>query len=227
MMKLSIIIPVYNEEKTVKNLIERVKNLKLRQKKEILVVDDGSKDHSFEIIKGIRGIKYFKHNKNFGKGAAVKTALKHSTGDIIIIQDADLELNPEEIKKLILPIESNKAKVVYGSRLLNKKHVEHSFFYYFGGKLVTLCTNFLYKTRITDEPCGYKAFKSEIIKSIKINENRFEFEPEITAKISKKGLKIYEIGVSYHPRSRKEGKKLNLKDGIKAIITLIKYRFKD
>ena len=224
-MKVSIIIPVYNEEKTIKKVINKVKKLKLPVKKEIIVVDDGSSDKSFNIINDINGIKKLRHHKNMGKGAAVKTGISNSTGDIIIIQDADLELNPDEIINLLIPIMKNKTDVVYGSRLLGKKNVEHSFFYYFGGRLVTFFTNLLYGTKLTDEPCGYKMFKTKILKRIKINENGFGFEPEITAKIAKKRIKIYEAPVSYKPRNKKEGKKLNWKDGIKAVWILFKYRF--
>jgi glycosyltransferase involved in cell wall biosynthesis len=225
-MKLSIIIPFYNEEKTVREIIEKVKHLKLPITREIIVVDDGSKDNSFEQVRNIKGIKLLRHEKNLGKGAAVRTALKHATGDIVIIQDADLELNPEEIINLIKPLIERKADVVYGSRLLSEKKVEHSFFYYLGGRFVTFFTNLLYGTKLTDEPCGYKAFKTDILRKIGINENRFEFEPEITAKIAKIKVKITEMPVSYHPRTKKQGKKINWKDGIRAILTLIKYRFK-
>jgi len=224
-MKLSIIIPVYNEEKTVEAIIKKVKKLELPVQKEIIVVDDGSSDKSFDIIKKIRGIKILRHKINLGKGAAVKTGIANSTGEILIIQDADLELNPQEINKLLHPIIEKDANVVYGSRLLGKKDAEHSFFYYFGGKLVTFITNALYGTRLTDEPCGYKMFRANILKAIKINENDFGFEPEITAKISKKGIRIIELPVSYHPRKKKEGKKLGWKDGIKAIWILLKYKF--
>jgi len=223
-MKLSIIIPVYNEDGTVNKIIEKVKKLKLSIKKEIIVIDDGSTDKSFEIIKNTSGIKIIRHKKNKGKGATIRTALKYLTGDIMIIQDADLELNPEEIINVINPIIKGKAKVVYGSRNIHKIKEGRQLRFYIGGLLVTWVTNLLYKTKLTDEPCGYKAFKTEIIRELEINSDGFEWEPEITAKIAKKGIKIYEVPVSYVPR--REGKKINWKDGIKALWTLIYWRFK-
>ncbi|MDP3881841.1 MAG: glycosyltransferase family 2 protein [Nanoarchaeota archaeon] len=224
-MKLSIIIPVYNEEKTVRIIIQKVKDLKIPIKKEIIVVDDGSKDKSWQEIQSIIGIKKIKHPKNMGKGAAVKSAIKESTGDIIIIQDADLELDPIQIPDLINPILEGKSEVVYGSRNAYRKDKGRSLLFYLGGHFITFITNILFGTRLTDEPCGYKAFRSNIIKNIKINNNRFEWEPEVTAKIARKGIKIEEVPVKVQSRSIKEGKKLRRIDGIKALLTLIKYRF--
>nr|QBM01222.1 UDP-N-acetylglucosamine--dolichyl-phosphate N-acetylglucosaminyltransferase [uncultured archaeon] len=225
--KLSIAIPVYNERKTVGEVIEKVKSIKLPIGKEIIVVDDGSNDGSFEIIKKIKGIEILRHATNQGKGAAIKTALKYSTGDIFIVQDADLELNPQEISKIIKPILENKAEVVYGSRNPDIGKIDRHPLFYFGGILITKITNLLYKTKLTDEPCGYKAFKMSIIKKIEIKENRFGWEPEITAKISKKKIKICEVFINSKSRSAKEGKKLRASDGLEAIWLLIKYKFKD
>lgn len=227
-MKLSIIIPAYNEEKTVRLVVEKVKKLKLPNniKKEILVVDDGSKDKTFERVKKVKGIILLRHEKNKGKGAAVRTAINKSTGNIIIIQDADLELDPREIPHIIEPIANGNAEVVYGSRNLDKLRGERSPIFYFGGKFVTFLTNFLYGTKITDEPCGYKAFKGDVIKNITIDNNRFEWEPEVTAKIARKGIKISEVPIKSKARSIKQGKKLRRMDGLKAIWTLIKYRFR-
>lgn len=224
---ISIIIPCYNEEKTIGIVADRVKKLKLPMEKEIIIVDDGSRDKSFEIMKKIPGIRVIRHEKNKGKGAAVKTGLKHCRGEIVIVQDADLELNPEEISKVIGPIVRKKAEVVYGSRNLYKQKGKKSPLFYLGGRFITIMTNLLYKTKLTDEPCGYKAFRTEILKSIKINGNRFEWEPEVTAKIAKKGIKIHEVPVHAVSRSMKEGKKLRRIDGLKALWTLIKYRFRD
>ena len=226
-MRLSIIIPVYNEEKTVGVIINKVKNLELPIEKEIIVVDDGSKDKSYEIAKKIKGIRLLRHEKNKGKGAAVKTGLKNARGDIVIIQDADLELDPEQIPKIIQPIIEKKADVVYGSRELEGDGKKRSPLFYFGGKFVTFLTNLLYKTRLTDEPCGYKAFRTEILKSIKIDSDRFEWEPEVTAKIAKRKIMIYEVPVSSTSRSTEEGKKLKRRDGLKAVLTLLKYKFVD
>ena len=221
-MKISVIIPNYNEEKTIKEIIERVK--KLRINKEIIVVDDGSTDKSLKIIKEINGIKFYHHKKNMGKGAAIRTGIKNATGEIIIMQDADLELYPEQIPDIVEPILSNKAEAVYGSRNGNGREGRMILFY-LGGHLVTFTTNLLYGTKLTDAPCGYKAFKTDLIKSIEIKSDGFEFEPEITAKLSKKGVKIYEIPVRSTTR-KNDGKKLTKFDGIKALWTLIKYRFK-
>jgi len=228
-MKLSILIPVYNEEKTVEKLIKKVKKVKLPIKKEIIVVDDKSTDKTLSILKKIKGIKLIEHKKNIGKGAAIKTAIKNADGEIIIIQDADLEYNPEDYNALIRPIIEKKEKVVYGSRVLKKENKLYSSLeFYIGGNFLTLLTNILYPSaHITDEPTCYKVFRADVLKSIKLKCKRFEFCPEVTAKILKKGIKIKEIPISYFPRTVKEGKKINWKDGFEAIWTLIKYRFKD
>lgn len=238
-MKLSIIIPAYNEEETIAELISTVKKVDLGAiEKEIIVVDDGSKDKTKEIVRSIKGIKFIEHEKNLGKGGAVKTGINHSTGDIIIIQDADLEYNPHEYPICIQPIIEGKAKVVYGSRFLSQKqkNININFFKkhenayrmaYFGGRLLTILANTLYWTNITDEATCYKTFDAQLIKSIKINGNKFEWEPEILAKVRKRGEKIIEVPISYIPRTFEQGKKINWKDGMQAIWTLIKYRFVD
>ncbi|MBU4369706.1 glycosyltransferase family 2 protein [Patescibacteria group bacterium] len=225
MTKLSIIIPAYNEESTIEKLLDKVRVIEIPNvEKEIIVVDDCSTDKTFEILKKQKDLKVIRQEKNQGKGAAFKKGLKHSTGDIVIVQDADLEYNPEDIKLCAEPILKNQVKVVYGSRELNKKNKTHSSFIFFlGGRLVTLVTNILYGSHLTDEPTCYKCFDAELLKSIKINGNRFEWEPEITAKIIKKGIVIKEVPISYFPR--KEGKKIKYRDGLRAIWTLIKYRF--
>ena len=223
-MKTTIAIPVFNEEKTIQKTINQVKKLKIE--KQIIVVDDGSTDNSYKKLKKIPGIKLLKHEKNKGKGAAVKTALKKATGDIFIIQDADLELNPKEIPKLTKPIINKKTGVVYGSRNRDKKDKNRYLLFYLGGVFITKLTNFLYKTNLTDVVCGFKAFKINIIKDIKINENRFEWEVEVTAKIAKQKIPIFEVPVNVNSRSIKEGKKLTALDGIKTALALIKYKFK-
>ncbi len=238
-MKLSIIIPAYNEEETIKELLNKVKNVNLHDiKKEIIVVDDGSKDSTIEIIKKIKGIYLIKHSKNKGKGAAIRTGIKYATGDITIIQDADLEYNPNDYYKLIKPIIDNKTQVVYGSRFLDHdvyikrhkkfvkgKHTKAYTAFYFGGRFLTLLTNLLYKGNITDESTCYKVFRTKLLKSLNLKCNRFEFCPEVTAKVLKRGHKIIEVPTSYNPRTMEEGKKINWKDGIEAVWTLIKYRF--
>lgn len=238
-MKLSVVIPAYNEKETIAELIEKVKAVDLSSlniTKEILVIDDGSKDGTREIVAGISGVTLIKHKKNTGKGGAVKTGFKKATGDIIIIQDADLEYDPRDYAKCIKPIITGKTKVVYGSRFLApsqrkrnivfvKKHNKAYTMAYLGGRMITWATNILFFARLTDEPTCYKTFDAKLIKSIKINGDKFDWEPEVTAKLRKKGHKIIEVPIRYYPRTMEEGKKINWKDGVHAIWTLLKYRF--
>lgn len=227
-MKLSVIIPVYNELSTVKEIIKNVRQVLIQ--KEIIVVDDGSTDGTREILKSlnIENITVIYHDHNMGKGQAIRTALPFVTGDIVIIQDADLEYNPEEYPKLIEPIEKGEAKVVYGSRTLGKRfHIVsfQNFIFYLGGKTLSMFTNFLCRSNITDEPTCYKAFKTDVLKSLNLRCKGFEFCPEVTAKILKQGIKIHEVPISCIPRTIKEGKKIRLKDWFIAAWTLIRYRF--
>ena len=232
MLKLSVIIPVYNEVKTIKRIIGKVKKVKLKKiSKEIIVVDDCSNDGTKDILKNLNDntLKILSHKINMGKGAAIKTGLKNSTGDIILIQDADLEYNPNEYEKLLKPIIEGKAKVVYGSRLeVIRKNIKKMYkLHYIGNLFLTLMTNLLYGAKITDMETGYKVFRREVIKDITIRAKRFDFEPEITAKIIKNGYKIYEVPISFVGRKFDEGKKITWIDGIKSIYYLIKYRFVD
>ena len=227
-MKLSIIIPVYNEKDTVKELISLVKGVKLKDiEKEIIVINDFSSDGSLEILKEIKGIKLISHKKNYGKGKSIKTGLSASTGDIIIIQDADLEYSPQDYPSLIKPLLSGKIKVVYGSRLLKKGNKAGKLIFYMGGVFVTKVTNFLYNSNLTDEPTCYKVFSKDL-KPLLISAegNRFEWEPEITAKILRKKYEIFEVPISYNPRTKENGKKIGFKDGIQTIFVLFKWRFK-
>jgi len=224
--KISVIIPVYNEKDTILEIIKKVKAVKIT--KEIIVIDDFSKDGTREILRKIKdkSIKVIFHNKNYGKGYAIRTGIKYIAGNIAIIQDADLEYNPEDYYKLIEPIIDGKAKVVYGTRFpKDKKHPPFTNLFFLANKILTLTTNILYNAKITDEPTCYKVFKSEVLKDINLKCERFEFCPEVTAKLRKKGLDIYEVPISYNPRSVKEGKKIKFKDAFEAIWTLIKYRF--
>lgn len=228
-MKLSIIVPVYNEEKTIKEIISRVRAVPLNIDKEIIIIDDFSKDKTREILSKIRDrdIKIIYHENNKGKGSAIRTGLQHITGDIIIIQDADLEYNPEEYPKLIQPILGGKTKVVYGSRYKGKITGPNLLSHLYGNKILTFITKILYLQDISDMETCYKVFKKEVLKDIKLKAKRFDFEPEITAKIIKKGYKIYEVPITYRSRLFDEGKKITWRDGIKALYYLIKYRFTD
>ena len=228
MKTVSVIIPAYNEQKTVAEIIKRVKAVSfadLAVQKEIIVVDDGSTDGTREILSEIKGIKLFVHEKNKGKGSAIRTGLSHATGNIFIIQDADLELNPAEYPLLLNPILSGKTEVVYGSRYLNNKHV--TFLSMLANTAVTQTANILYGLHITDEATGYKVFTRHVLDSITLCCTRFEFCPEFTAKIAKKKFSIFEVPVSYAYRRPDEGKKVGWKDGFEALWTLLKYRFVD
>ena len=225
-MKLSIIIPVYNEEKFIQDIIEKVKNSNTGKiKKEIIIVDDCSSDNTRKILKKkinkkVDKIIYHEHNQ--GKGAALRTGIKEATGDVVIIQDADFEYDPNDYLKVVTPIFENKAEVVYGSRFLNKKFKGYKK-NIIANKFLTFLSNLFSHQKITDMETCYKAFKREVIQSITIEENRFGFEPEITAKIANKKIKIHEVEISYNPRSHEDGKKINYKDGLRAIYCIIKY----
>lgn len=233
-MKLSIIIPVYNEEKTIAELINKVKAVKIPDiTKEIIVVDDGSADQSVKNIPK-EGINLLKHDKNQGKGAAVKTGIKEASGEYILIQDADLEYDPTQIKLLTEPILSGKAKVVYGTRLNRRPHFnkeERKFrfiLHYFGNRFLSLVTSVLYGSWITDMETCYKLFPASFGKKITLHSRRFDLEPELTAKILKSGFKILEVPIVTVPRDYDEGKKLRtFHDGSIALWTLLKYRFVD
>ena len=229
-MKLSIIIPVYNEKRTIIEILNKIENVDLGDiKKEIIIVDDFSTDGTREILKNLKKrYKILYHPKNFGKGMAIRSGIKEVTGEIIIIQDADLEYDPNDYRHLIQPIIKSEAKVVYGSRRLKKENQNYSGLPFFiGGITLTIVTNLLYFSKLTDEPTCYKVFRSDILKGINLRCERFEFCPEVTAKVLKKGIKIKELPISYFPRSKKEGKKINWKDGFEGVWTLIKYKFVD
>ena len=218
-MKLSVLIPVYNEEAGVATILERVAAVPVE--KEIIVVDDCSRDRTWEILQSmnIPGLRLFRHEVNKGKGAGIRTALAEATGDAIIIQDADLEYDPQDYLKLLPPLINGTAKVVYGARPLSKQKL----LLYLGNTFLTVVTNLLYGTRLTDMETCYKLMAAEVAKGLTIECNRFDLEPEITAKIARRGYKIIEVPISYEPR---EEKKLSpWKDGLPALRALIRYRF--
>ncbi len=225
-MKLSIIIPCYNEITFLPQIIPLVKNAPVADK-EIILVDDGSIDGTTDLIKDnieSQVDKVIYHKANMGKGAAINTGLKHVTGDMVVIQDADLEYDPQEYPKLIAPIIEGKADVVYGSRFLGGgPHRVHLYWHYVGNKMLTLLSNMVTNINLTDMETCYKVFKADVIRNISLKERGFGIEPEITAKIARTKCRIYEVGISYFGRSYSEGKKINWKDGVKAIECLIKY----
>ena len=225
-MKLSIIIPCYNEEKTILEVISRINKVNIKNiTKEIIIINDGSTDGTIDKIKNINDILIVNHIVNKGKGKAIKTALDYASGDLIIIQDADLEYDPFEYPNLIKPFESNKVDVVYGSRNL-KKNDYSLFSFYIGGIIITKIANILYpNAKLTDLHTCYKIFRKKLISDLTIESTGFEFCPEITAKILNKKILIKEVPISYYPRSKKEGKKIKWRDGIIALYILIKYKF--
>lgn len=224
-MKISIIIPCYNEINTIEKIIDKIL-LQEAFDKEIIIIDDNSTDGTRDLLESIKD-KYNKliiNSKNYGKGYSIKKGISKATGEIILIQDADLEYDPSDYEKLIQPIKLDNADVVFGSRFIGSEEKRVLFFWHsLGNKFLTLLSNMLTNLNLTDMECGYKVFKSDIIKNINLNENRFGFEPEITAKISRGNLRIYEVGIRYYGRKYSDGKKITWRDGISAIKCIIKY----
>lgn len=229
-MKLSIIIPIFNEEKTIYQLLNKVINANIYDvEKEIIIIDDCSSDKTYNIIENNFKDKVIllKHKKNYGKGYGIRTGLNKATGDIILIQDGDLEYNPNNYYNLIKPILDRKVKVVYGSRRLKKQKQYSKLSYFIGGVGLTWITNLLYGTKLTDSATCYKVFHKSVLEEIILDCKRFEFCPEINAKVTKLGYRIQEVPIDYFPRSNKEGKHIRWNDGFVALWTLLKWRFKE
>ena len=230
MNKISIIIPVFNEMGTLDKILEKVEQAPFcGLEKEIILIDDMSTDGTREHLAELEGkYKVFYHNYNQGKGAAIRTCLSHITGDIMVIQDADLEYDPADYEELVKLIVEDKADVVYGSRLTGAKPSRSFMFtHWLGNKVLTLTTNILYGATLTDMETCYKAFRTSFLEGIEIKSNRFDFEPEITAKVLKRKPRLYELPISYYGRDYSEGKKITWKDGFHAIWALLKFRFSD
>ena len=230
---LSILIPAYNEAKTIVEVLDLVKKAKLDLNKEMIIVDDGSTDNTGELAQrwcaqqqGIQGLtaKYIKKT-NGGKGSAIREAIRHSTGEYAIIQDADMEYDPNDYAACLEPIRSGQTEVVYGSRYSSHKNGHSYYVYLYGGRCVSICTNILYGSRLTDEPTCYKTFKGRLIRGVPFEGDHFEWEPEITAKLLRLGHDILEVPISYFPRHFEDGKKIGVKDGLQALWTLLRWRF--
>ena len=227
-MKITVVIPVYNEAKTIQEILRRVQNMDLVH--EIVVVDDGSTDGTREILRELDGsgiVRVILHERNLGKGAALVTGFRHATGDIIIIQDADLEYDHREYPNLLAPIREGKADVVYGSRFLGAGRRPILYWNMVANKLLTFVTNLLYNNILSDMETGYKVFRRNVVENMVIHARRFDFEPEFTAKVLKRKVRIYEVPIDFNPRDYSEGKKIKAWDAVIALWTLIKYRFMD
>lgn len=227
-MNLSVIIPVYNEVKNIEEIIKRVKARRLAS--EIIIVDDGSQDGTRDILKKMDGkgkVRVILHETNQGKGAAVATGMQAATGEVLLIQDADLEYDPRDYPALLKPIQEGLADVVYGSRFLGAARRVTMFWHQVANQLLTFMTNILYDSILTDMETGYKVFRREVIEGMKIRSKRFNFEPEFTAKILKRKYRIFEVPITFNPRDYAEGKKIGLKDAFEAVWALLRYRFFD
>lgn len=227
-MKLSVVVPVYNEVGNIKEILKRVKASKLAS--EIVVVDDGSQDGTRDVLRrldGRNGIRVILHPKNQGKGAAVRTGIEAARGDVILIQDADLEYNPRDYPVLLQPLQDGIADVVYGSRFLGGPRRAVMFWHMIANQLLTFMTNILYNTILSDMETGYKVFRREVTGGMTLRASRFDFEPEFTAKVLKRRYRIYEVPISFNPRDYSEGKKIKLQDAFVAVWTLLKYKFMD
>jgi glycosyltransferase involved in cell wall biosynthesis len=227
-MKLSVVIPVYNEVDNISEILKRVQATQLAS--EIIVVDDCSQDGTRLVLQSLPmagGLRLVLHDENRGKGAAVRTGIQHAQGDVILIQDADLEYSPRDYPMLLQPIEEGIADVVYGSRFLGGPRRAVMFWHMVANKMLTFITNILYNAILSDMETGYKVFKRQVVEGMQLRASRFDFEPEFTAKILKRHYRIYEVPISFNPRDYSEGKKIKLQDAFQAVWTLLKYRFYD
>ncbi len=227
---LSVVVPVYNERTTLREIISRIRATKLVR--QIVMVDDGSSDGTRELLKELEqeqhpDLQIVFHPENMGKGAAVRTGIRHATGDLVLIQDADLEYDPRDYPALLGPILEGRADVVYGSRFLGGPHRVLFFWHYVVNRFLTFLSNVFTNLNLTDMEVGYKVFRRSVLEGIEIKSNRFDFEPEITAKVAKKRVRIYEVPISYAGRTYEEGKKIGAIDGLQALWTIVKYRFTD
>ncbi|MGZ4802876.1 MAG: glycosyltransferase family 2 protein [Acidimicrobiia bacterium] len=224
--KLSVIVPVYNERNTVVEILRRMRAVELPLDREFVVVDDGSDDGTHSVLTqlGDSTVKIVTHPQNRGKGAAIRTGLEHVTGDLVLIQDADLEYDPDDWPKLLAPMLKGRAKVVYGSRITGE-HRNMLYLHWLGNKMLSLVTNLMFNTTLSDMETCYKLFDREVLRGITLRSDRFDFEPEITAKVLRQGIRIYEVPISYAGRELDEGKKITWRDGFAALYALVKYRF--
>ena len=224
--RLSVIVPVFNERNTVVEIVRRMRSVELPIEREIVVVDDGSEDGTRDVLTqlGDSTVRVVKHSVNRGKGAAIRTGLEHATGDVVLVQDADLEYDPEDWPKLLAPVLKGRARVVYGSRFTGERR-NMLFLHWVGNRFLSLVTNILYNSTLSDMETCYKLFERDVLNGIQLQAERFDFEPEFTAKILRQGIRIYEVPISYAGRELYEGKKTTWRDGVTALWTLVKYRF--
>lgn len=226
--KLSVVVPVYDERNTVAEVVRRMRAVDIPLERELVLVDDGSTDGTRDVLRQLSDstVRVVYHDHNQGKGAAIRTALGHVTGDLVLVQDADLEYDPEDWPKLLAPVLRGKARVVYGSRFTGERR-NMLFLHWIGNRFLSLVTNILYNTTLSDMETCYKLFDRRVLDRIDLRAQRFEFEPEVTAKVLRQGIRIYEVPISYAGREYHEGKKITWRDGLIALWTLVKYRFVD